>query len=220
MAAIVFDLDGTLVDSAGDLQFAANKMLEDIPRPPLDRETVIRFVGRGVEVLVRRVLDHAGVTAEEDEFRERLAAFGRHYGASLTEKTRSYPGVEALLDKLFSRGIALGVCTNKPETPARVLCDHLGISRYFGAIVGGDTLPFKKPDPRPLLHTVGLLGSTEAETLYVGDSDTDYRTAKAAGVPFVFFEGGYQRDMIPDFAPDHSVSRMLDVAAIAVGCAD
>lgn len=217
MAAVVFDLDGTLIDSAGDIQSAANRMLADIPRPPLDRETIIRFVGRGVDFLVGRVLDHAGVAAGECELREHLAAFRRYYAASLTGQTRLYPGVEALLDLLFSRGITLGVCTNKPEGPARDICDDLGISPYIGAIVGGDTLPFKKPDPRPLLHVIGLLGSTEAETIYVGDSDTDYLTAKAAGVPFVFFERGYQRDMIPDFAPNHRVSHMFDVAAIVSG---
>lgn len=215
MTVIVFDLDGTLVDSASDLQDAANRMLATLSRPPLDRETVIRFIGRGVETLVRRVLDHSGVAASEDEFLASLAAFRRFYAEALTGQTRTYPGVEALLGDLSARGFALGVCTNKPEAPARELCEALGLAPFFGAIVGGDTLAVKKPDPQPLLHTIERLGGTAAGALYVGDSETDYLTARAAGVSFIYFEGGYQREPIADFRPDHRVHGMAEVAGLA-----
>lgn len=215
MIAIVFDLDGTLVDSAGDLRAAANRMLADLDLPPLDRETVIGFIGHGVEVLVRRVLVHSGAVAEGDAYEIALAAFRRYYGADLAGETRPYPGVVALLGALNGAGVKMGICTNKPEAAARGLCDLLDLTRHFDAIVGGDTLPVRKPDPEPLLHTLRLLGSSGPDTaLYVGDSETDWLTAKAAGIPFVYFEGGYQRIPIAEFRPAHRVASMGEVAAL------
>lgn len=210
--AVVFDLDGTLVDSAPDLHVAANRMLADFHAPPLDLETVIGFIGKGVEVLVRRSLDHRGLDLSAEDRAAALASFRAHYSRDLTTLTRLYPGVEPMLGALSARVLPLGVCTNKPETPARDMCATLRLARYLKSIVGGDTLPVRKPDPAPLLRAICDLGADAGSTLYVGDSETDYATARAAGVAFAYFEGGYQRRPIPDFAPEFRVTGMAEIA--------
>ena len=214
MRTLIFDLDGTLVDSVGDLQAAVNRVLADESRPPLDRDTVIGFVGRGVEMLMRRMLAHIGWPVPEPEFQRLLSGFHRHYNADPSSTTTLYPGAADLMASAHARGLPMGLCTNKPEAPARVICEALDFAQYLGVIVGGDTLKVRKPDPAPLLAAVEKLGGTPTQALYVGDSEVDYLTARAAGVPFVFFEGGYQPDPIPDFQPDHVVSTLSEVIAI------
>lgn len=214
MRAVIFDLDGTLVDSAPDLAAAANRMLAGLGRAALDLETITGFVGNGVEMLVRRALAASGPELGGAQFDAALGSFRAAYDAELVVRTRAYPGVEGLIAELAGRGIRLGVCTNKPEAPARAICQALGLSRHVAAVVGGDTMAEKKPDPAPLRHTMDLLGSAAGETLFVGDSETDWLTARAAGVRFAYFEGGYQRRPIPEFRPDFRVSSMDRVAGL------
>ena len=214
MQAVVFDLDGTLAHSAPDLHAAANVVLRDLDAPPLDLETVIGFIGNGIEVLVRRVLVCSGFTATPERLAHAVAVFERYYSANLTTLTRPYPGAEALLRTLQDAGVAMALCTNKPEAPARALCQEMGLDPYFTQVVGGDTLDRRKPDPAPLLHAIHALQSTPQQTLYVGDSHVDYETAKSAGVPFCFYRGGYLRQTIADFAPEYTVSDLQDIAGI------
>ncbi len=140
MRTLIFDLDGTLVDSVGDLQAAVNRVLADESRPPLDRKTVIGFVGRGVEMLMRRMLAHIGWPVSEPEFRRLLAGFHCHYNADPSSTTTLYPGAIDLMTDARARGLPMGLCTNKPETPARAICSALGFAKYLDVIVGGDTL--------------------------------------------------------------------------------
>ncbi|WP_186766598.1 phosphoglycolate phosphatase [Puniceibacterium confluentis] len=212
---VVFDLDGTLVHSAPDLHAAANRMLADLGRGPLELETVIGFIGHGVEALVRRCLRHVG--EDPESLARALALFHAHYARDLTTLTRPYAGVIELLTQLEAGGMALGICTNKPEKPARDLCQALDLERFFPVIFGGDTLEVRKPDPAPLRHVIASLQGTAPETLYVGDSETDYLTARRGGVRFAYFEGGYQRTEIAGFRPDLKVSAMGDLAAHILG---
>ncbi|MEM8580954.1 MAG: phosphoglycolate phosphatase, partial [Pseudomonadota bacterium] len=198
--AVVFDLDGTLVDSAPDMAAALNAALQEVGLAPFSLAEATSFVGSGALILVRRALAARGAThLEEEDLRQRFIDI---YESKLDGETASYPGVEDMLACLAAAKLPLGLCTNKPEAPARGVCAALGLDRYFTVIVGGDTLPVLKPDPAPLLHCCAALGVAPEQTLYVGDSETDYATARAAGTPFAFVKGGYQSRPIPDFAPD------------------
>ncbi|WP_424976019.1 phosphoglycolate phosphatase [Dinoroseobacter sp. S124A] len=202
--AVVFDLDGTLVDSAPDMRRAINGMLEERGRRTLTLPEAVSFVGSGARILVQRSLRATGGIADEEAG---LARFLELYETGVDHETTIYPGVMEMLGDLRAAGLALALCTNKPEGPARVLCDHLGLLPFFPVLVGGDTLPVLKPDPAPLHHAIAGLGVAPEDVLYVGDSSTDYATAQAAGIDFVFVEGGYQSRPIPDFAPTYQVAR-------------
>ncbi|MDQ2094139.1 phosphoglycolate phosphatase [Rhodalgimonas zhirmunskyi] len=189
MSAVVFDLDGTLVDSAPDIQAAANRMLEGEGLAPLDLPTLISFIGNGLPKLVERVMRTRGIDpARHEELTQVTLA---HYSADSSDLTVLYPGVRAALQALQAKGYALGLCTNKPEAPARDILRALGIEDFFAVVVGGDTLPVKKPDPAPLFTAFEALG--EGARLYVGDSEVDAATAKAAGVDFALFTEGYRK---------------------------
>lgn len=194
--AIIFDLDGTLVHSAPDLQAAANAALTGLGRPPLDLTTVTSFVGNGVEKLMERCLATGGGVTP-DLLAVALTRFRRHYDANLTTLTRPYPGVVDCLARLRHAGCKLAVCTNKPVGPARTICDQLQLDGFFHAITGAEPGLPRKPDPQPLLATVTRLGVPAAETLYVGDSDVDFATARNAGIAFRLFSGGYRAGPIP-----------------------
>lgn len=187
---IIFDLDGTLIHSAPDLQAAANAALAELDRQPLDLPTIVSFIGDGVEKLVERSLDATGGSSAATKSKA-LAAFMDSYTQNMTTLTRPYPGVVDCLEYLKSTGAKLGVCTNKPTGPARDICEQLDLARYFDVIAGAETGQPKKPNARPLLSCIEALGGHADQALYVGDSAVDYETAKNAGVRFHFFTGGY-----------------------------
>jgi phosphoglycolate phosphatase len=199
MKAVVFDLDGTLIDSAPDLHSAANRMLDDFRRPPLTLENVIGFVGDGVHSLVARCLAATGGPVKDFDYA--ISIFREHYARAPTQLTRPYHGVETMLQRLAEFGFALGVCTNKPYEFAVTILEELGIMRFIGAVVGGDTLPKLKPDPAPLLLCLDRLGVAPVCALYVGDSEIDAETAFHAKVPFALFSGGYLRGSVEAFEP-------------------
>lgn len=208
--AVVFDLDGTLIDSAPDIAAAAAIMLREIGRPALDLSRIVSFIGNGVPKLVERCLDATG-GRDEAGFRDALARFRRAYDADPATLTRPYPFVPETLAALAEAGFALGVCTNKPEAPSRAILAALGLDRRFAAVIGGDTLPVTKPDPAPLREAVARLGGGPA--LYVGDSETDEATAQAAGLPFLFFTGGYRKKPAEAFEAEFAFDRFEALAA-------
>ena len=187
MKAVIFDLDGTLVHSAPDIHAAANVMLAHAGRDPVTLEQVIGFIGNGIEKLVERCMRATG--GVPDDLTPHYAEMNRAYAKDLTTLTRLFEGVRETLDAI---DVPMALCTNKPEIPTRDLCEQLGLIRYFNVITGGDSTPMKKPDPMPLVHTAVALGLSVEECLYVGDSVTDFRTARAAGMAFAYFTGGYQ----------------------------
>ena len=189
MQTLVFDLDGTLIDSAPDIHLAANDLMASIGQPAFGLSEIKSFIGNGVPVLVERVM--AARALPSDQHAKLVARFMEFYSAEVVRLTRPYPHVKAALDDLLAQGCRLGICTNKPEEPTRRILTSLGLSRYFSAVVGGDSLPTRKPSPEPLLHTMTLLGA--ADCIYVGDSEIDAETAERAGVPFILFTEGYRK---------------------------
>lgn len=187
MRAVLFDLDGTLVDSAPDIHAGVAVLLREEGVAPLPFDVVRGFIGNGVPVLIWRVMAAVGWGEDAARHRDLCARFIGWYEEEPAGLTRPYAGVEAAL-----RGIDLpmGLCTNKPEGPTRALLRHLGWGGLFPVIVGGDTLPVRKPDPAPLLEAVGRIGGG---AVFVGDSEVDAETASRAGVPFLLFTGGYRK---------------------------
>ncbi|MCL6285464.1 phosphoglycolate phosphatase [Ruegeria sp. 2012CJ41-6] len=190
--AIVFDLDGTLIDSVPDLAAAVNLTLTARGLPELDLTTIIGFVGNGLPKLVERVMTHGGVDMGLHSKLTRITL--DNYMRAPTARTVLYAGVRDMLEAFTTSGNALGICTNKPEAAARQVLDALDLSRFFAVVVGGDTLAQRKPDPAPLLHVFEQLGA--GPRFYVGDSEVDAETAQRAGVPFALFTEGYRKSPV------------------------
>jgi phosphoglycolate phosphatase len=173
---VVFDLDGTLVDSSQDLAAATNALLADLGAVALSHEVVVSFVGEGAAVLVRRALERAGLAPDTPQA---LQQFLRHYDTRLLDTTRPYPGmVETVAAIRAIRRTA--VLTNKPDRPTRQILQGLGMDGLFNDVAGGDSVLGRKPDPAGLLELVARAGVTTAETLLVGDSPVDLETARRA----------------------------------------
>lgn len=192
---VIFDLDGTLIDSAPDIHKTANEVLADEGLGALDLPTVRSFIGHGVPHLVGRLLNHHGI-ADETRAARMVSGFGARYEAAVG-LTIAYPGAAEALAALKAQGHVLGLCTNKPVAPARAVMRHLGILDHFTAIIGGDSAPTRKPDPGPLHLAIAACGGGPA--LYVGDSEVDAATATAAGVPLIVHTEGYRKTPAEDF---------------------
>ena len=197
--AIIFDLDGTLIHSAPDIQFASNAALRTINRDPLDIETIISFIGNGSEVLVDRFVEFTGGGSETLK-RKVFNTFMNVYEENVTTLTKPYPGVIDALSGFKARGIKLGICTNKPNDLANKICVNLDIAKYFDVIVGARACKPKKPDTY-LLETCGnALKCKPDEVRYVGDSTIDFDTAMNASIKFYLFSGGYLNKPYPDLS--------------------
>ncbi len=187
----IFDLDGTLIDSRDDLSRSVNLALERLHLPPLEPQQVIAFVGDGVDQLMRRALAKAGGHAADEELvRQGVELLLEEYGRHLLDATRLYPGVVEALDALWWARFA--VVSNKPERLSRRIMEELGLAKRFCAILGGDSLPQRKPDPAPLRRVMELCGAPPEETVMVGDGTTDIQAGKAAGVLTCAIGGGYR----------------------------
>ncbi|MGH8026286.1 MAG: phosphoglycolate phosphatase [Pseudoxanthomonas sp.] len=191
---VVFDLDGTLVDSASDIAEAVNRTLADWSLPRVEESVIRGWIGDGARALVGSAFAHAGKRVDLEQV---MPGFMVHYADCLLLYPTVYPGVVETLQALRQRSVAVAICTNKPERFVRPLLDALALGEYFECIVGGDTLPERKPSAVPLLHVVEHFGLQPAQCLMVGDSATDVETAVAAKMPMALVTYGYLRGFDP-----------------------
>jgi phosphoglycolate phosphatase len=189
-ATVVFDLDGTLVDTAPDLCAALNHALEVLGRPGVPADDVRHMVGHGARKLLERGLAATGEVSPA-LVEAGVAPFLAFYAASIAVGSRPYPGVEAALDVLAAAGCTLAICTNKPAALSVALVTALGWDGRFAANLGFDSVPAAKPDPGHLFATIAAAGGDAASTVFVGDSITDTTTGRAAGVPVVAVSFGF-----------------------------
>ena len=188
---VLFDLDGTLVDSASDIAAAVNRLLAELGHAQVDAATVRSWIGDGARQLITSALRHAGDLQDIDAVMPR---FMRHYADCLLLDPQLYPGVVSTLQALRARDVRLAVCTNKPAQFVPPLLEALAIDCFFDAVLGAGDLPERKPHPRPLLHLAEGFGVDIAQCLMVGDSAADAGAAIAAGAPLVLVGYGYRRD--------------------------
>ena len=187
-ATVVFDLDGTLIDTAPDLTNALNHVLVERGHAPVSRATIRSTIGHGVRVMIEDALRRDGVTDDVDAM---LAAFLRYYQANIAVEGGPFPGAVAAVEELRATGARLAICTNKREYLARLLLKTLDLDTFFDAISGRDTFPVSKPDPGHLLGTIKAAGGDPSRAIMIGDSEVDVRTASAAGVPVIWVSFGY-----------------------------
>ena len=184
---MIFDLDGTLVDSVPDLAAAVNRLMDNRGLARFERPEVARMVGDGARVLLERAFAARGLASDEAA----LAWFLDDYGANAAVQSEAYPGVLAALDEFAAMGWRMAVCTNKPQAPAHSLLAALGIAKYFAAVGGGDSFPVRKPDPGHLRATIAAAGSDLAGCVMVGDHHNDVLAAQGVGIPCIFAAWGY-----------------------------
>ena len=198
---IVFDLDGTLVDTGPDLTASLNHALAALGRPQVDAATVRHLVGHGARALIERGLALSGGGADAQIARA-LPIFLDYYAANIAVGSRAFDGAEAALDALAARGAILAICTNKPVSLSRALIASLGWETRFAANLGGDSLDVRKPDPRHVLATIAAAGGVPERTVFVGDSIVDVAAARAARVPVVAVSFGFADRPAADLGAD------------------
>ncbi len=210
---VAFDLDGTLIDSRADLSAAVNHVLRRLGLAELPPATLYRYVGDGARVLVERALgsDH------QDRLEAGVETFMAYYAAHLLDATRPYPGVEDALAALAARGVACSVLTNKPEAMSRAILTGLGLAARFVAILGGDSLPARKPDPAGLEQLRALTATARERMLLVGDSGIDLRTARAGGVAFCGVAWGLAPEALAAARPERIIAHPRELVALVEG---
>lgn len=215
---LVFDLDGTLVDTAPDLVAAANHVLEHVGLPPVDAQSLRPFIGHGARHMIETSTAQANLSAAQHD--ELLERFLDYYSAHIAIGSRPFEGAIEALDAFKAAGATLAVCTNKREEMSRQLLDALDMTRFFTAIAGRDTLPESKPHPGHLLGTIRMAGGDAARAVMIGDSKVDIATAKAAHVPVVAVSFGYTDAPIATFEPDAIIDHYneLGSAITALKC--
>jgi phosphoglycolate phosphatase len=213
---IVFDLDGTLVDTAPDLISALNFVLDREGLPPVPLASARNMIGAGARKLIERGLEAEGRAMTVKDIDRMTADFIDYYAEHIAEASRPFEGLESALDDLSARGFLLAVCTNKLEWLSKRLLDQLDLSPRFAAICGADTFGVSKPDPAILQQTVARAGGAIASTIMVGDAGTDIGVARRAGVPVIGVSFGYTEVPIAELKPDRLIHHMRDLPA-AVG---
>lgn len=212
--AIVWDLDGTLVDSAADLADSLNILLREKGREQHKLEAVRGMIGDGVAALVERGFAGNGATAAPVDTGAMVTRFMEIYRARATRKTALYEGALETLNALSVDGFAHGLCTNKPWAVTMDILSGLGIANRFGAVIGGDSTPVKKPDPGPVLACLEQLGVHPGSALLVGDSPADLGAARAAGLPVILVTYGYSREPVASLGADALADKLDEIPAL------
>ncbi len=207
--AIVFDLDGTLLDTSIDLAGALNHCLGLSGLAPIAPERVKHLVGHGARALLGAGLAERHALSGNDAVERLVPEFMRYYAANIAHATLPYPHIVDVLEQLRRAGVALGVCTNKPIALSHQVLAATGLAGYFSAVIGGDSLPVRKPDPEPLLATCRLLGRT-GSAMMVGDSEVDIIAAKAAGMKVIAVSFGFGSDTLAACNPDALIDSYAD----------
>lgn len=213
----VFDLDGTIADTAPDLLGALNDVLRAEGLAPATREIVGRGFGHGARPILRAGLAAAGAEADDARIEALVDRFIAAYGARVAVDSRLYPGLVAALDRLEGTGVRLAVCTNKRQALAEPLLSAFGLASRFAAIVGGDALPVKKPDPRHLAAAIARAGGTPARAVMIGDSDADVAAARALGVKVIAVSFGYSDVPVHDLGADAVIDHFDGLDAAIAG---
>ena len=211
-ATIVFDLDGTLVDTAPDLTNALNDVLTRRGHAPVELAAIRACIGHGARIMIEAALRRTGAEGDIDRM---LADFLTHYEANIANESRPFPGAVAALEDLAAQGATLAVCTNKREYLSRKLLEELDLARYFSGLAGRDTFAVSKPDPGHLTKLIALAGGMPSRAVMVGDSDIDIRTAKAASVPVILVSFGYTDAPLDHLAPDAVIDHFDELHARA-----
>ena len=208
---IIFDLDGTLIDSAPDIQSVASTVLEKLGKHGLTLDETRSFIGEGSAVFVRRMMNARGVEEAQHTHTAVHEDFVAEYEFSV-DKAVFYPDVIATLTALKADNHKLGLCTNKPELPARAVIRHMGMESFFDVVMAAGMISSRKPDPAMLLKTIEDLGG--GPTLYVGDSEVDAETASRAGVRLALFSEGYRKTPVSEIQHDWVFSEFSSLPAI------
>ena len=208
---VVFDLDGTLVDTAPDLIGALNFILKREGLPPVPLESARTLIGAGVRRLLERGLEVDGRHASVEDINRLTGDFIDYYAAHIADASRPFDGLESALDDLEARGYRFAVCTNKLEGLSKLLLDRLGLSGRFAAICGADTFGVSKPDPAILQQTVARAGGQMSTAIMVGDAGPDIGVARRAGIPVIGVEFGYTEVPIADLKPDRLIGHMNEL---------
>jgi phosphoglycolate phosphatase len=211
MDLVIFDLDGTLIDSSLDLAHSVNAARGHMGLPPLEHETVSSYVGNGAPVLIRRAL---GPQASEADVQHALDFFLAYYHEHKLDYTRLYPGVRESLDRLLGASVPMAILTNKPVRISQAIIEGLGLSGYFFRVYGGNSFEQKKPHPVGVEKLIEESGASRERTLVVGDSAVDIRTARNAGVRSAGVTYGFQPEALAGEHPDFLMDRMEQVAEL------
>ena len=211
MLTIVFDLDGTLIDTAPDLISTLNLILAREGLPPVEYDAARRMIGGGARGMIEKALAAEGRPFPKGELDRMFGAFIEYYAAHIADRSRPVPQLEATLDHLADEGYRLAVCTNKLEWLSVRLLDMLKLTRHFVAICGQDTFGVQKPDPQMLRLTIQRAGGEASRAIMVGDSGTDIRTSRAATVPVIAVDFGYSEVPIALLRPDRIIGSFIDL---------
>ena len=208
---IVFDLDGTLIDTAPDLVDTLNVVFAREGLQQVAYETARNLIGGGARAMIARGIEAEGVAVTPVRLEQLFADFIAHYSEHIADRSRPFPGLTDALDALAADGCRFAVCTNKLERLSVRLLEQLNLAGRFAAICGQDTFGIQKPDPEVLRRTVQAAGGSLSQAIMIGDSETDIRTARAAGVPVIAVDFGYSERPVSDFGPDRIISHFAQL---------